>query len=85
MYTGFEVFEIMDITEPEEQDLLVRLFKRFFFKTIEFKYGFMKASAADDPEISANLFCSELELNPNILKLFGVMTTFKEDAPLSWI
>jgi hypothetical protein len=64
---------------------MVRLFKRFYFKTIELKYGYMKASANDLPEISSHLFCQELDLNPNILKLFGVNNVFKKDVSLTYV
>lgn len=69
----------------DEQQLLIRLFKRFFFKTIELKYGYLKSASEDLAEISSRLFCKELDLNPNILKLFGVMNTFKKDQGLSFV
>jgi hypothetical protein len=36
---------------------MVRLFKRFYFKTIENKYGYLKAQATDQPAISSRLLC----------------------------
>jgi len=63
----------------------VRLFKRFFFKTIEKKYGYLKSNAIDKPEISGHLFCEELEINPKVLQFSGVITSFGEDAMVNWI
>ena len=44
----------------------------------------MKANAQDKIEISGRLFMGELELNPKVLRLSGVITTFSEDCYLSW-
>jgi hypothetical protein len=63
----------------------VRLFKRFFFRTIEKKYGYLKSNAIDKPEISGHLFCEELEINPKVLQFSGVITSFGEDAMVNWI
>ena len=38
-------FRQFDIVDADEQQLMVRLFKRFFFATIERKYGYLKANA----------------------------------------
>ena len=65
---------------------MIRLFKRFFFATIERKYGYLKANANQDKiEISGRIFMGELELNPKVLRLSGVITTFSEDAYLNWL
>lgn len=65
--------------------MILRLFKRFFYATIERKYGYLKFNAPDKIEISGRIFCSELELNPKVLRLGGVITTFSSDAMLSWL
>lgn len=62
---------------------MVRLFKRFYFSTIEHKYGYLKM-VHDKVEISGRMLCSELELNPKVLPLCGVMTVFSEDAMIHW-
>lgn len=38
----------------------------------------------DKAEVSGRLLCSELELNPKVLPLFGVLTVFNGDAMISW-
>ena len=53
----------------------MRVFKRFYFSTIERKYGYLKP-VKDRVEISGRALCSELELNPKILPLFSIITTF---------
>ena len=57
---------------------MVRLFKRFFYSTIERKYGYMKSGHKEDKvEVSGRLLCSELEINPKVLPLIGgVITVF---------
>ena len=64
---------------------MVRLFKRFFFNTIERKYGYLKVNVDDKIEISGRALCSELEINPKILPLSGVITVFSEDAMINWL
>ena len=64
---------------------MIRLFKRFFFTTIKRKYGYLKSAAKDTVEISGRALCSELELNPKVLRLSGVITTFADDAMLTWL
>lgn len=44
----------------------------------------MKHSSFDKVEISGRMLCSELEINPKILSLSGVITVFSEDAMLNW-
>lgn len=39
----------------------------------------------DRVEISGRALCSELEINPKILPLSGVITVFSEDAMLNWL
>ena len=85
LVTTPEFFTVYECEDPEEQRLLVRLFKRFFFRTIERKYGYLKPSREENPEISAFLLCSELELTPKVLPYFGVITSFKSDAMVSWV
>lgn len=62
---------------------MIRLFKRFYFSTIQNKYGYLK-NVQDKVEISGRALCSELEINPKILPLSGVITVFSEDAMLNW-
>ena len=64
---------------------MIRLFKRFFFSTIERKYGYMKIIKDEKIEISGRALCSELEINPKILPLSGIITAFSEDAMISWL
>ena len=37
-----DIFRSYEIIDLEEQQLVVRLFKRFYFRTIEKKYGYLK-------------------------------------------
>ena len=64
---------------------MVRFFKRFFHKTISRKYGQLKGSVSDPPEISAVLLCQELDINIKCLKFFGVFSTFTEDTTVTWV
>ena len=64
---------------------MVRLFKRFYYATIEQKYGYLKANAQEKVEISGKLFITELELNPKVLRLCGLFTTFSADCFLNWL
>ena len=61
-----------------------RLFKRFFYRTIEKKYGYIKP-CDDKVEISRKLLCAELELNPRVLRMFGLITSYQGDAMVDWI
>ena len=61
----------------------MRLFKRFYLRTIEKKYGYLK-QANDAPEISGSVLCSELEINPRVLRLCGVVTTLADETTISW-
>ena len=63
---------------------MIRLFKRFYFNTIENKYGYLK-NVQDKVEISGRALCSELEINPKILPLSGAITVFSEDAMINWL
>jgi hypothetical protein len=38
----------------------------------------------DSPYISGKFICAELELNPRILRMVGIMTTFNGDALVDW-
>ena len=78
-----DLFRHYEIYDAEEQQLVVRLFKRFYFRTIEKKYGYLK-QASDPPEISGSVLCSELEINPRVLRLSGVVTTLADDTTISW-
>jgi hypothetical protein len=80
-----EFFKTYEVCRKDEQQLLVRLFKRFYFRTIEAKFGYLKAKSDEPPEISSQIFCKELELNPKILPLFGAITSFAQDSLLSWV
>lgn len=53
----------------------MRVFKRFYFNTVEKKYGYLK-NVKEEVEISGRGLCSELELNPKVLPLFGLITSF---------
>ena len=64
---------------------MVRLFKRFYFQTVKQRYGYLKANTKDKIEISGRLLCSELELNPKVLPLSGIITTFGGDAMVNWL
>ena len=63
---------------------MIRLFKRFYFNTIENKYGYLK-NVQDKVEISGRALRSELEINPKILPLSGAITVFSEDAMINWL
>lgn len=56
----------------DEKIFLQNLFKRFFFKSIELKYGYLKANTNDEPLINTDLFCKEMELPQNLIKLFSI-------------
>lgn len=73
------MFRKYDIVEADEQRLMIRLFKRLYFSTIERKFGYYKV-VQDKVEVSGRMLCSELEINPKVLPLCGVMTVFSEDA-----
>lgn len=80
-------FEKYQIYDPEEQQLILRLFKRFYYGGIIKKYGHFKKQItlqSDPPEISARALCNELELNPKILRLAGIFPTFGSDAQVNW-
>ena len=64
---------------------MVRVYKRFFYSTVEKKYGYLKYVKKDKVEISGRALCGELELNPKVLTLIGVITSFSDDAMLSWL
>ena len=73
------MFRKYDIVEADEQRLMIRLFKRLYFSTSERKFGYYKV-VQDKVEVSGRMLCSELEINPKVLPLCGVMTVFSEDA-----
>ena len=80
-------FEKYQIYDPEEQQLILRLFKRFYYGGVIKKYGHFKKQItlqSDPPEISARALCNELELNPKILRLAGIFPTFGSDAQVNW-
>ena len=82
--TTDSLFKQFEIEDEQEQALMIRLFKRFYFSTIQTKYGYLK-NVKDKVEISGRALCGELELNPKILPLSGVITVFSEDAMLNWL
>lgn len=82
--TSDEFFKVYEISDLSEQQLLVRLFKRFFHKSITKKYGYLKSKCTDFAEISSKIFCEELEMNPKLLTFFGVITAFDIDTKLQW-
>ena len=79
-----ELFHSYEVYQREEMDLLYRLFQRFYYMTVERKHGYIKANESK-VEISGKLLCKELELNPRILRMFGVISSFSEDAMVDWI
>lgn len=78
-------FHAYEINHKEEQELIVRLYKRFFYRSVIRKYGYLKASAKETPQICAVLLCQELEINPKLLPFFGIITTFRTDTMINWI
>ena len=52
--------------------------------TVERKHGYINVNESK-VEISGKLLCKELELNPRNLRLFGVISSFSEDAMIDWI
>lgn len=66
----------------------MRLFKRFFYRSIEKKYGYLKKNisvSTDPPEILGIELYSEMQINPKILSLAGVHIAFQDDAKIRWI
>ena len=49
--------------------------------TLEQKFGYRKKVKDTEVEISGQILCRELELNPNILKLCGLT---KDDPMITW-
>ena len=45
-------FLLYEITDPKEKEQLSRLFKQFYFKTIEVKYGYLKSNVVGIPELN---------------------------------
>jgi hypothetical protein len=45
-------FLLYEITDYKEKEQLSRLFKQFYFKTIEVKYGYLKANVVGVPELN---------------------------------
>lgn len=80
-----EMFYQYEIYNKEEMDLVTRLYKRFYYKTIEKKFGYLKKVKNEKPEISGQILCSELELNPKVLRLSGVITAFNKDCDLNFL
>jgi len=85
--TTEEFWNVYNIQDEDERQLIVRFYKRFYYKTIEKKYGYLKSHANDKAEISGRILCTELELNPKVLQCFDVITTYNYggDAMVSWI
>ena len=71
--------------DPQEQQLLLRLYKRFYFITIQKKYGYLKTNVKDKVQISGRELCNQLEVNPKVLRLSGIITSFSQDAMLNWL
>ena len=66
----------------------MRLFKRFYYRTIEKKYGYLKKNisvSSDPPEILGIELYSEMQINPKILSLTGVHIAFQDDAKIRWM
>lgn len=80
-----QMFHQYEIYAREEMDLVTRLYKRFYYKTIEKKFGYLKKIKSERPEISGQILCAELELNPKVLRLSGVITAFNKDCDLSFL
>ena len=79
-----EFFHSYEIYSKDEMDLMVRLFKRFYYRTIEKRYGYLKP-CQDRVEISGKMLSFEMELNPRVLVLCGLITSFNEDVMIDWI
>ena len=84
LITTDALFRKFQIDDPEEQQLLLRLYKRFYFITVQKKYGYLK-NVKDKVQISGRALCGELELNPKVLRLSGMITTFSQDVLLNWL
>lgn len=65
--TTNDFWETYDIMDEQERELIIRFYKRFYYRTIEKKYGYLKSHANDKAEISGRILCTELELNPKVL------------------
>ena len=69
------MFETYEIINKEEQQLLLRLYKRLSIRTLKQKYGYIKSGQLDSSGlVSSTVLCQELELNYAILKLFDITT-----------
>jgi hypothetical protein len=84
IFTQRELFSNYEINDEQQQQLLIKLFKRFFYRTIERKYGYLKPNAPDQVELSGTLLCEELELNPKVLLACGVLSSFADEVKVNW-
>ena len=39
-----DLFRQFEIDDPQEQQLMIRLFKRFYYATVKKKYGYLKVN-----------------------------------------
>ena len=59
-----------DVNSYEEQIFVYELFKRFFAKSVELKYGYLKPNCTDEPFVNPGLINSELGIKPFATRLF---------------
>jgi len=81
-----EFFQAYEIYDADEQQLIMRLFKRLYYKTIERRYGSVKSYVGtESPDISLNVLSEELKINPRLLMFFGVITSFNNEGMVQWV
>ena len=84
--TTDEFFKAYEINDSDEQQLLIRLFKRLYYKTIERRYGSVKSYVGTErPDINLSVLSEQLEINPRLVMVFGVITSFKNEGMVPWV
>ena len=80
-------FDSVEVSKVKQQGLLIRLYKRLFVKTIKRKFGYVKANSKVEPCLSQFVFCENLGLNPNLLKLVRavIYTDSENDTGITWL
>lgn len=64
----------------------MRLFKRLYYKTIERRYGSVKSYVGTErPDINLSVLSEQLEINPRLVMVFGVITSFKNEGMVQWV
>ena len=58
------------VNSYEEQIFVYELFKRFFAKSVELKYGYLKPTCTDEPFVNPALLNTELGIKPFATRLF---------------